>query len=832
MSLPDLYSTLFPDISRAYHSDWLEEKSFPLYKGDTFNGDLIVNNDGRKSAAFNVDLYISTDKAIDASDRYLGSYTFANGIDGESSYSTFYNFPKNPVSITLPSANDTFWQEDRERYYLGAIIDPENAIAESNEDNNSPDSSFFDYLNDSVSTSTPITIEQANLPVVSFTRNDNILNINLSEPAPENGFTINYQSIGKQDYLNGINIPNRDNYQYWHRYIGSSFFDLESNRFYIQRENYYDLADYKYYDADGGHYNPTDDKYFNTDGSYYDVSEKLFYDADGNSTELIDNSAEYSNASFSARYYLPTGGYISLVSGIYYDAYGGYIDEAKRLYFFREGEDGLGSRSEKLAFLKTEVGNLEYGIGGAIPEIATPDLDYEIVLDSNISDITDSTITIASGETNATIDFNFLSDTVFDPNETIEFELLDNEEYVVGRSSLYRYFAPLPDSKDLQNPRLGDYNFSVDKNANPDTAIGHIDFSDPQGDGLVYSLVNGRSESGFDRYSDLDINPDVIETSNQDLDGDGIHPFSIDATGTISLTDFDDLDREAVNNVAPGNRSQLYNSGYYQLFVRVTDTVPTEDDLRYSTRVLYETSIINVRVADMPTTSKSDKILGSPDRDLINGLAGDDTINGLAGDDTINGGKDMDYLVGSDGNDILRGNVGDDSLNGGNDNDLLSGGNGDDFLIGREGDDSLNGGMDNDRLLGGTGNDLLVGLYGEDTLNGGEDNDVLKGKEDNDILVGGTGDDILQGGTGLNRLIGNAGKDIFVLETSSGQDLIADFEDEVDLIKLPDEISFEQINIVDLPLYSAIAIYDKINNEVTAVVREVEVASITEADFI
>ena len=109
-------------------SDWFGEGSFPLYKGDTFNGDLIVSNDGRKSAAFDVDLYISTDKAVDASDRYIGTYTFADGIDGEYSSSTFFDFPENPATITLPDADDAFWQEARERYYLGAVIDPENAI--------------------------------------------------------------------------------------------------------------------------------------------------------------------------------------------------------------------------------------------------------------------------------------------------------------------------------------------------------------------------------------------------------------------------------------------------------------------------------------------------------------------------------------------------------------------------------------------------------------------------------------------------------------------------------------------------------------------------------
>ena len=794
---------------------------------------------------FNVDLYISTDEAVDASDRYLGTYTFANGIDGESSYSTFWDTFNRSVTVKLPDLDDNFWQE-QEIYYLGAVIDPENAIAESNENNNSPNSSFSDYFkifNFGVSTSTPITIEQADLPIVSFTQNDNTLSINLSEPAPETGFTIDYQNVTKENYLNGINIRDRDNYRYSHRYTGDSFFDLESNRFYIKRENYYDLRDYKYYDADGGHLDPTENKYFNADGSYYDVGEKLFYDTDGNATELIDNSDEYTSSSSSPRHYLPTGGYISLVSGIYYDASGGYIDEANQSYFLSEGEDGLGSRSQKLALLKTEASALELGIGGTIPNIGKLGSDYEIVLSSNITDITDSTITIAPGETNATIDFNLLTDTVFDPNETIEFELLDSEEYVVGKSSLYRYIAPLPNQEDLQNPRLGDYNFSVGKNAKPGTEIGHVKFSDPQGDELFYSMVNNENELSdlvngeyFQklpyRYTDIDLPLDLIQTSNQDLDGDGIYPFSIDAnTGTISLTDFDDLDREAVNNVAPGDRSQLYNSGYYQLFVRVTDTVPTEDDLRYSTRALYETSIVNIRVADIATTAKNDDVIGSPDRDLIDGLSGDDTIKGMSGDDTLYGGIDLDKLFGGAGDDILKGNMGDDTLNGGTYDDRLIGGKDSDILLGRNGDDTLNGGIDADKLWGGSGNDILIGQEGEDILNGGADDDILKGKEGNDVLTGGTGSDTIFGGMGLDRLRGNAGQDTFVLEANSGRDLITDFEDGVDVIKLSEQMSFEQINIIDAPLYSATAIQDDANKEVLAVLRGVEAASITEADF-
>ena len=84
MSLPDLQGTLFPEPSREYQVKQLENPGeFSLYKGETLKGDLIISNSGtEKAEAFDVDFYISTDKVVNESDRYLGTYTFANGIDG------------------------------------------------------------------------------------------------------------------------------------------------------------------------------------------------------------------------------------------------------------------------------------------------------------------------------------------------------------------------------------------------------------------------------------------------------------------------------------------------------------------------------------------------------------------------------------------------------------------------------------------------------------------------------------------------------------------------------------------------------------------------------
>ena len=404
MSQPDLSGTFYPTFAREYQVQQFENPgSFSLYQGETFNGDLsIINSGTEKTAAFDVDLYVSTDKIIDTNDYQIGTYTFEYGIEGESSYQV-RNFPRNAFSATLPNSDSAFWQDLETTYYVGAIIDPDNAIAESDESNNSSEPPLPSFENFTTAAS-PISIKQADLPVVTFTQENNTLNINLSEPAPESGFTVNYRNTTREDYFNNAIAPSQNDYQYYRRYVGDRFYDREFNRLYITKENYYDLRDYKYYDADGGHYDPAEDKYFNADGSYYDAGAKLFYDTEGNATELTDNSAEYNDYADSPRHYLATGGYISLVSGIYYDANGGYIDEETNKYFSGEGENGLGNSPTDINILTTEAGTFELGYG-FLPAIATPDLDYEIVLGENIAEITESTITIAPGETTATIDF-------------------------------------------------------------------------------------------------------------------------------------------------------------------------------------------------------------------------------------------------------------------------------------------------------------------------------------------------------------------------------------------------------------------------------------------
>ena len=64
-----------------------------------------------------------------------------------------------------------------------------------------------------------------------------------------------------------------------------------------------------------------------------------------------------------------------------------------------------------------------------------------------------------------------------------------------------------------------------------------------------------------------------------------------------------------------------------------------------------------------------------------------------------------------------------------------------------------------------------------------------------------------------------------------GQDLILDFQDGVDLLGLPDGLTFGQLDVVDLGIYSSTQIYDPASNQILAVLNGIEPSLITEADF-
>jgi Ca2+-binding RTX toxin-like protein len=102
----------------------------------------------------------------------------------------------------------------------------------------------------------------------------------------------------------------------------------------------------------------------------------------------------------------------------------------------------------------------------------------------------------------------------------------------------------------------------------------------------------------------------------------------------------------------------------------------------------------------------------------------------------------------------------------------------------KDGRDRLEAGRGDDAAYGGGGRDRLSGQAGADELRGGSGHDVLNGGGDDDTLHGGAGHDTLHGGWGADFLVGGAGADVFSFTNPGGRDVVADFEDGLDLLRL------------------------------------------------
>lgn len=89
--------------------------------------------------------------------------------------------------------------------------------------------------------------------------------------------------------------------------------------------------------------------------------------------------------------------------------------------------------------------------------------------------------------------------------------------------------------------------------------------------------------------------------------------------------------------------------------------------------------------------------------------------------------------------------------------------------------DQVSAGAGNDTLFGNDGADRLLGGSGADRIEGGSGSDRLFGGDGADRLLGGAGNDRLYGEAGSDTLTGGAGNDVFVFNSTSGSDLVTDF---------------------------------------------------------
>ncbi|MBD2068316.1 M10 family metallopeptidase C-terminal domain-containing protein [Leptolyngbya sp. FACHB-671] len=179
------------------------------------------------------------------------------------------------------------------------------------------------------------------------------------------------------------------------------------------------------------------------------------------------------------------------------------------------------------------------------------------------------------------------------------------------------------------------------------------------------------------------------------------------------------------------------------------------------------------------------------------------------------------WIKGGSGNDTLTGNDSSNSIFGDKGNDTLSGRGGNDLIKGGEGHDRLYGDAGNDQLIGDSGNDALVGSDGRDILEGGSGREQLDGGKDKDILTGG----------------GDRDKFVFSSADSASRledaDVVTDFENGRDKIKVTGGVTFEQLNIAQGSGSFAedTVIQEKRSGKFVAVLKEVSSSVINRDDF-
>ncbi|MFT7593047.1 MAG: Ca2+-binding RTX toxin-like protein [Paracoccaceae bacterium] len=87
-----------------------------------------------------------------------------------------------------------------------------------------------------------------------------------------------------------------------------------------------------------------------------------------------------------------------------------------------------------------------------------------------------------------------------------------------------------------------------------------------------------------------------------------------------------------------------------------------------------------------------------------------------------------------------------------------------------------------------TQNDKIVGTSANEVFLGGKGNDKIFGNSGDDRLLGGVGEDVIDGGRDDDLLVGGKNADIFLFRNKYGKDVIRDFTDNSDTLKLDDRL--------------------------------------------
>jgi VCBS repeat-containing protein len=203
---------------------------------------------------------------------------------------------------------------------------------------------------------------------------------------------------------------------------------------------------------------------------------------------------------------------------------------------------------------------------------------------------------------------------------------------------------------------------------------------------------------------------------------------------------------------------------------------------------------VNIVTGNIVYNGGADTITGDAGNDLLRGdgtqlIAGTlgvgRAINFTGGADSIDGGSGLDTIYGDLQKIDISQSMGIQIINGGN--DILNGGTENDTLVGDIADVIANGATTtvtggNDTLNGGSGDDIIIGDF-ENVSAVGVAPQIVAGA---DIITGGAGNDQLWGDASASGFAANysAGADVFQFSQGDGQDVIHDFNDGLDQIRI------------------------------------------------
>ncbi len=272
----------------------------------------------------------------------------------------------------------------------------------------------------------------------------------------------------------------------------------------------------------------------------------------------------------------------------------------------------------------------------------------------------------------------------------------------------------------------------------------------------------------------------------------------------------------------------------------VTEKLDLEEDFLITT---------NSFANEVVGTTGADTLIGTTGDDNMSGLAGDDYLYGLSGNDTLDGGAGTDRLYGDTGADVYvlktgsgldivyDFDVASDRINiegiGSDSMSLLMYKGVDAEIRTSSGDRMVLRNIDvtdltEENFIGTNIVNTIKGTTLADLLQGTSFDDAMSGLAGNDTIYGHDGEDVLDGGAGTDRLYGGSDADMFVFAPGTGLDVVYDFENGVDMIRVkgiaPTDVSFLAYGASDAEIRSSSG--DRM------VLRNVDVADLTTDDLI